>query len=70
MTGMLLVYISFSGHLLEKPRIAPNASGISTFIYKNDYRDMHGIEFLLDCGLKVLKYNHENKKLEILSKTS
>jgi len=45
-------------------------SGISTFIYKNDYRDMHGIEFLLDCGLKVLKYNHENKKLEILSKTS
>jgi len=45
-------------------------SGITNFIYINDYRDMHGINFLLDSNIQVFKYDQENKKLEILTKTT
>lgn len=43
-------------------------SGIDRFIYKHDYRDTSGIEFLLDSGIQVLKQDQETKKLEILTK--
>jgi dCMP deaminase len=43
-------------------------SGINRFIYKHDYRDTSGIEFLLESGIQVLKENQESKKLEILTK--
>lgn len=43
-------------------------SGIEKFVYIHDYRDMSGIDFLLECGIQVLKQNTETNKLELLIK--
>ena len=42
-------------------------SGITSFIYNQDYRDQEGIEFLLKHGIKVIKQDVENKTLDLLS---
>ena len=41
-------------------------SGISNFIYLNDYRDMQGVELLLKAGVYVIKAT-ENDNLDVLS---
>lgn len=46
-------------------------SGITTFVYLEDYRDMKGIELLLNSNVYVIKANGENTdiSIEILNKS-
>ena len=34
-------------------------AGVTTVIYKDDYRIMDGVEFLKKCGVQVIKYGSE-----------
>ena len=43
-------------------------SGIKTFIYVENYRDLNGIDLLLKYNIKVLKQNSKTRRLELLSK--
>ena len=48
-------------------------SGIDTFVYINDYRDMKGIELLLSSGvyvIKATKQESEDLSIEILNKSN
>lgn len=46
-------------------------SGIDTFVYINDYRDMKGIELLLSSGVYVIKASdNEQLSIEILNKSN
>lgn len=46
-------------------------SGIDTFVYINDYRDMKGIELLLSSNVYVIKAtDNEQLSIEILNKSN
>lgn len=39
------------------------SSGITTVYYKNEYRDTFGVEFLLKCGVEVIKVDIDAKRV-------
>ena len=39
------------------------SSGITTVYYKHDYRDTSGVEFLLKCGVEVIKVDIDAKRV-------
>jgi dCMP deaminase len=39
------------------------SSGIKTIYYKHEYRDTSGVEFLLKCGLEVIKVDIDDKRV-------
>ena len=39
------------------------SSGITTVYYKNEYRDTFGVEFLIKCGVEVIKVDIDAKRV-------